>query len=268
MVDKEDKERNANDVTTETFIQSPVTTNAPRNKIDLANERRISPDILTETIKGFNRLTLQSKIINSADDHSNKNVDKSDPKKDPLVSTNTSDGNKRKITDTDTTKGNSPHKLMTNREIPAIIQGIIPSVKQTTADLVETSGGALHAVRAILHKEIVTGATRSAAGVLKYPPVVNWMDKVRSIPVDRKTVGIPPRTTTQVRTGTGPSVPPISIGSQKIEGPRRSIIPQEVRNAETLDISINRSPDEHRDPTPSWSKVISRKTFTNKSSDV
>ena len=74
MAKTEDEERNANNVTTDTFIQPPVTTNAPREKTDVSKERQISSESLTETIKGFNRLTLQSKINNSADDHSNKNV--------------------------------------------------------------------------------------------------------------------------------------------------------------------------------------------------
>ena len=84
----------------------------------------------------------------------------------------------------------------------------------------------MHAVSTVIHKYIVTGAMRSAAGVIKNTLVVSWKDTGRTIPVDRKTIGIPPRTTAQVRTGAGTSVPPISIGRQKIEGPRRTIIPQ------------------------------------------
>ena len=106
-------------MTTDTFIQSPVTTNAPREKTDVANERQIYSDSTEERIEGFNKLTLQSTINDSADDHSNKNATesdlKSDLKSDPLVATPTSYGNERKITDTDTTKVNSPHKLLTNR---------------------------------------------------------------------------------------------------------------------------------------------------------
>ena len=105
MAETEDEERNANNVTTDTFIQSPITTNAPREKTDVADERRIYLKILTETIKGFNRLTLQSTMNDSADDHSNKNVAESDPKSDPLVDTHTNDRKKGRITDTDTTKG-------------------------------------------------------------------------------------------------------------------------------------------------------------------
>ena len=127
-------------------------------------------------IKGFNRLALQSTINDSADDNSNKNITESNPKSDPLVATHTSDRNERKITDTDTTKENFLHKLLTNREIPAIIQGVMPPVNKTTTYGVETSGRYLHVVRVVLHKEIFTGAMRSTAGVIKYPTVINWRD--------------------------------------------------------------------------------------------
>ena len=143
VAETKEEERNSNNVTMYTFIQPPVTNNTPREKTDVANERRISSDGLIETLKGINRLTLQSTIYNSTDDHSNKNVAKSNPKSDPLVSTHTSDGNERKISDTDTTKGNFPHKLLMNREIPAIIQGVIPPINQTTADGVAPTGSRL-----------------------------------------------------------------------------------------------------------------------------
>ena len=60
-------------------------------------------------------MTLQSKINDFADDYSNKNVAESDPKRYPLVATHISDRNERNFTDTETTKVNSPHKLLTNR---------------------------------------------------------------------------------------------------------------------------------------------------------
>ena len=161
---------------------------------------------------------------------------------------------KNKITDTDTIKRNSPHKLSTKRKIPAIIQCAIHTVNQTTSDGVATCRRDLHAVHAVLHREIVTGATHSTAGVIKDPPVVNWKD----------TSGTNP----QVRTGTGPSVPPISIWSQNIEGPRWSIINQEFRNAKPLDASIDGFPTKLRYPMPSWGKVIGSKVFTNEIADV
>ena len=156
-------------MTTDTFIQPPVTTNTQREKTKVANERRISLGSLTEMLKGFNRLTLQSTINDSADDHSNKNVAKSDPKSDPLVATHTSDGKKRKVTDTDTTNRNSPHKLLINRLIPDIIPDAIPPVDQTVAEDATGSGETLHAHCMILSKEIVTDAAHSAVHVFRTP---------------------------------------------------------------------------------------------------
>ena len=69
MAGTEEEERNANNVTMDTFIQPPVTTNTPREKTDVDNERRIYSDSLIETIKGFNKLTLDPTINDSADDH-------------------------------------------------------------------------------------------------------------------------------------------------------------------------------------------------------
>ena len=92
---------------TETFIQTPITTNTPREKTDVENERRISSDSLIETIKGFNKLTLDSTINNSADDPLKK-IAKRDPKRDALVATHTSDVNERKLLILTLTKG-IPH---------------------------------------------------------------------------------------------------------------------------------------------------------------
>ena len=119
-----------------------------------------------------------------------------------------------------------------------------------------TSGRVLHAVGTFFQKEIVTSATRSAAGFLKDPLVVDWKDTGGRTPVNKNTTRITPRANTPVQTGAGTYVPPINIGIQNIEGPRRPIIPQEVRNSKLINASINIIPADHRDPTPSWTKVI------------
>ena len=131
---------------------------------------------------------------------------------------------------------------MTNREIPAIVSTVILPVNQNTVDGVATSGRDFYTVRAVIHKDVIMGTTRSAAGVLKDPLVLNWKDASGPIPQDRNTVVMTPRATAPFRAGTGPSVPSISIGSQNIEVPRQPIIPWEVRNAEPLNTSINRIP--------------------------
>ena len=106
----EEEERNANNVTMYTFYQYPVTTNIQRKNVNVPNERRISSEILAETIKGFNRLTLHSTINNYAYYNSDEDDAESEPKSDQLVANHTSDGNKRKVTGTDTTNGISPQK--------------------------------------------------------------------------------------------------------------------------------------------------------------
>ena len=105
-----------------------------------------------------------------------------------------SDGNKRKLIDTDNIKENSPQKLLTKKDIPVIIQGVIPPVNQVTTDGVVKSGRDLYAVHVVIYKEIVMGATRSAVGVLKYPPLESWKDTGSTITVDRAPSEYPPKT--------------------------------------------------------------------------
>ena len=74
MAKKDEEERdakhNANNVTMKTFCQYPVTTNTQGNILNVLNGRRISSNILAETIKGFKVLTLNSTINDSAYYHS------------------------------------------------------------------------------------------------------------------------------------------------------------------------------------------------------
>ena len=202
---------------------------------NVSNERRISSGIHAGKIKEFKGFTIQSKIRNSAHFNSRELVDVvrdyeelvdavRDPKSDALVDTCTSGGNKRDYA-TDTTNVNSPHKLLANREILAIIQCVIPPVHQATVDGGLTYRGYLHVVRTVLSEEIVTGAAPSAAHVFEDPPLVNWKVASTSIPIDMNTVGLSPRSTTQVLTGTGTSAPPIHIRIQEVGSPRGSIGP-------------------------------------------
>ena len=164
-------------------------------------------------------MPLQSKINNSADNHSDKYDAKSDPKSDQVVATHISDGKEIKVTDTDTTKGNSPHKLLINRIIPEINPVVILTVNQTTVDRVAASGGTLHEVRTVLSNCIVTSAVYSAAHVFKEPLVVNWKYVGGTIPQDRNTVVMPPRSTTPVYICTGLSIYCLLMLVGEIEGP-------------------------------------------------
>ena len=175
----------------------------------------------------------------------------SDPKSDPSSNPKLA---------TYTTNGNSPQRLLANRKIPEIIQGVILPVHQVTADGVLTCGGALHVVRTVLSEEIVTVAAPRAANVFKDHTVVNWKVERRPIPINMNTIGLSPKATIQVMTGTGTSSPPICKRIQEIGSPRGSIGPQKVRNDHPFKTSINRFSPEHGHPTPIFSKVIVRKT--------
>ena len=58
---------------------------------NMTSERRISSNILAETIKGFNGLTIQSTINDSAYYYSEEDASESYPKSDSLVATHTSE---------------------------------------------------------------------------------------------------------------------------------------------------------------------------------
>ena len=60
--EEEEHKHNANNVTMDNFCQSPVTIHTQRKNSNVTNETQISSDILSETIKGFKGLTLQSTI--------------------------------------------------------------------------------------------------------------------------------------------------------------------------------------------------------------
>ena len=259
-----DAKRNTNNLTMDTFIQSPVATNTQRKIANVPNERQISSNILAETIKGFKRLTLQSKIKNSVYYHSDKNNAESDPKSDQVVATHTSDRKKRKVTDADTTNGNYPHKLLINRTIPVIIPLIYPPI----ADGVVASIVTLHARQTISLKEIFTDVARSGARVFQDPAVVNRKDTERKIRRFGSTCRSPTIFSSLLWIGGGSSFSPTRIGSQKISIPSASIVPVEVRNAQPLHTSIHINSAKLRDPTPNFSEEIRRKISNDSSADV
>ena len=221
---------------------------------------------------------IQSTISDSAHSNSEELVDAvsapeelveavRNPKSDSLVATHTCDGNE-KDSATDTTNRNQPHKLLANRDIPAIIQGVTPPVHQATADGVSTCGGDLYVLLTVILEEIVTCAAPSAAHVFEDPMLVNWKVASRSIPIDMNTVGVSPISTTQVLIGNGTSVPPTRIRSQETVSPRGSIGPQEVRNAHPFKTSTNQFSPKQGNPTPIYRKAIGRKTVTDESADA
>ena len=117
---------------------------------------------LTETPK---LLMIDSTRNDSTYYDLDENDAEEDPKRNPLVATHTSDRNKIKFTDTDTTNGNSPRKLLINRLVPEIIPVAILPIDQKIAEDAARSGETLHVRRTILKKDIVIDVLHSAAHV-------------------------------------------------------------------------------------------------------
>ena len=179
-----------------------------------------------------------------------------------MVATHTSD-RKKKVTNTYTTNGNSPQKLLINRLIPDIISVIIPPIDPQIAYGFAASNVNLHAHQTISLKNIVTDAAHRGARVFQYYTVVNWKNTDRTIPQYVNTSGSPPRSTNPVWICAGPSAYPTLMGSQEIGSLSGSIGPEEVRNAQPFDTSINGISAKHKDPAPNFSKVICCKLSKN-----
>ena len=164
------------------FCQSPVTTSTQGEnaKVIFTSERQNILDVLTETLKV---LTIDSTINNSACYNSDEDDAESNPERDPLVANHASDRNKRKVTDTDTTNGNSKQKLLISRTL----QMIIPPIGPWIADGVTAVRENMHAHQTIASKVIVTAVPHSSARIFQNTADVSHTDTDRMIPQDGNT---------------------------------------------------------------------------------
>ena len=190
-------------------------------------------------ITEFHGLTIQSTIRDSAYYDSEEHNAVSDLKSDSLVATYTSDRNERKITDTDTTNGNCPHKLILNRFIPKITPGAFRPIHQTITDDVVGTGETLKVRQTVLSKEIATDATCSDARIFQTPREVRRM--IRDITTTKygNTVVETFRLTPPVQICHSTTDSPIRNRNQEIINPIGPVGPQWIRNAKKLKTSID-----------------------------
>ena len=160
------------------------------------------------------------------------------------------------------------HKLLINRLIPETIPVAIPPIDQTIAEDDAGSRETLHAHLMILSKEIVTDAARSAAHVFQTPEDIRRNGTDDTTPGDRNTAIGSIRLAYPVRIGVITTGSLRNTRSQDIISPRGSIGPQWSRYSQPLDTSINGVYFEHRDPAPTWSKVIIHKFTEESNADV
>ena len=140
-------------------------------------------------------MKIQSTISDSSYYNLEEHDAVSDPKSDVLVATHTSDENKRKITDTDTTNVNSPHKLF----LCQIIPGAIRQIYQTIMEDVAVIGETLYTRMMVLSKEIVTDAAHIGARIFQTPREVIRTVRDSTTPGDRNTAVDAARSTSPVQ---------------------------------------------------------------------
>ena len=209
-------------------------------------------------------MTLDSTINGFAYYNSDEEETERNPKSDPLVDTHTSDRKKRKVTDTGTTNGNHPQKILINRTLPITTPPIEPPIAYVAASDIGTT----HARHTIASKVIVTDAACSGARVFQDPADINRKDTEGKITWESNTSRRSPRLTSQVLIGGGTTVSPTRTRIQDIsstKGPTGSV---EVRNVQILNTSINRNSTKNEDPTPTFSNVIGRKISDASSADI
>ena len=236
MAETEEEERNiisdSNNVTMNTFCQSPITTNTQGDNTNVVctSDWQNILDFLAETLKGLtidstsNELAYYNSDKNDAEGE--KNDAEGDPKIDQLVATCTSGVKKIKVTDTDTTNRNSPQKLLINQTLPMIILPIDPRI----ADRFVDGSGTTHARQMPASKVINTDVSRSGAHVFRNPGDIIRTDRERTTPLNGNTSIRSPRFNSPVLIGGGTTAYPTRTEIQDIISPKGPTDPVEVRN--------------------------------------
>ena len=155
----------SHNITMDTFYQTPImpNTQGENGNAILTSERLNNLDALSETLKGL--------TINNVEYYeSDKNDAKGDPSRDPKEDTHTSDGKKRKVTDT--SNRNLQQKLLSNWTLLIITTTIDPQIPDGFA----TCGGIPYALSKPTTKGVVIDVTRSSAQQRAHSPD-SWVRK-------------------------------------------------------------------------------------------
>ena len=143
---------------------------------------------------------------------------------------------------------------MINRLIPEIIPVIIPHINPQIADRVAASSAPENKLEGDCHGH---GAQRRTCFLRSYGCKLEGHRQENSM--GRKQLQNPPGLTIIVRIISGLSVSPTRIVSQEIGSPSGPIGPEEVRNTQPFETSINVISSKHSDPAPTFNKVIIHK---------
>ena len=168
-----EEEADAHNVTVDTFSQTPNTQRENENTI-LTSEKRDKSDARAETLKW---LTIND-VGYYESDSVNGNGAKDNPASNPKVYTHTTDGKKRKVTDT--SNGYLQQKLLSKRTLLIITTTIDPQIGNKVA----TSGLSPHKLAPPQKTEVITDEARTSAQILQTPRHVRRTVRDGTMPRD------------------------------------------------------------------------------------
>ena len=162
-------------------------------------------DVLAETLKD---LTINDARYYNSEEYDAEN----DPNSNPKVATHTSDGKKRKVTDTYTNNGKYPQKILINRTIPIITTPI----DRWTTNGVAACRGTPHAHQMPTLNVIITDTAHSSTEFFRTPGDVSRTSRGGTIPRNCSNSIRSPTMTFPVIIGGVTTVSPTRTGSQDI----------------------------------------------------
>ena len=213
-------------------------------------------------VEALNKLTINDAVYYESDSANAKDT-KVNPTSDPNTATHTSDGKKRKVTET--SNGYLQQKLLSNRTLPIITITIDPQ----TYDRISTCSGTPHTIVTHLMKEFITDAARSSARVLWTPKHVIHTGRVSTTPGNTPHAVRSPQTNSPVLIG-GIGVYPASglSGSLQVFNKRQSAISDKIWDTQKLDTSVDIKFPNDWYSTSIFRKLIGREISHGSSADI
>ena len=169
-----------------------------------------------------------------------------------------------KVTDTDTTNGNTPHKLLINQALLIIIPPIDPRIP----DGVAVGRGTTHAHQTPTSKVIIKESAHSDAHILRTTGDVMRMGRDSTTPRDGNTSIRSPSLNYPVLIGRGTTVSPMRTRSQDIGSPKGPTGSMEVRNSQIFHTPMYGNLTDNMDPAPTFGKVIRQELSHDSSTDI
>ena len=206
-------------------------------------------DKLAETFKDFKINDTEYYVLNIA----NVNDAKGDPASDPTTVTHTSDGEGNV---TYTSNRILQQRLLSNRTLP-IVPVVVPDMDPRIDNRITTMGGASNTILTHATKEVVADVTRGSVRVNRNPRHVSQTGRDNTIPCDTGLAvsykPVPPSVLIGI-----PTIYPAceTSGRSQVGKKRQSTSPDEVRNAQKLDTTVDRKFPNDQDYASIFRRVI------------